>query len=666
VAKLQRERAEKVAIAALCAQLVLGLVAVGVARLAAPDTSGLWASAIPAVAWFLLIGAGFWLMTAVHLRQLRLSEMEEEEWQRLVAERQAGGARGRLFEDDEIAAHEARSRLLTLEKYVLPSAGLVLALALAFAAYFLWPAGALVVNRVDCAQAAALMLICAMGTFLLGMYASGMARQPEWRPLKAGAGYMMACSILSGLSALALALGHFDTFGLLGVMRWVTPILMAVVAVEVGLNFVLDFYRPRIEGVASRPCYESRLLGMLTEPGGLFRTVSATLDYQFGFKVSETWFYHFLERAILPLVLFGVGAYWLLTCVVILGPQEEGIIECFGKPTQCAAECDNGRQAASKEKGNVVRGPGIYVKWPWPISRLYRTDAKRIRRFDFGYESTEAEKAKMGDQSVRRYLWSAKHRDKEFYVMVSAGALSDDVKVEREKDSKVKDVVPVGLIASVGSVLYTIDDYEKFLYTTADPEKLLETAAYREHQRLFAGVKFFEVMGHGRQSAGETLRKRIQDVADSLDLGVRVLSVCLEGIHPPVEEELGQAFEEVVAAEQEKQATIYKGETYANELKAGAEHQAASALAKAHGQRVQTRERARGEAARYEGRLAAYEKAPAVYRMSAFLDSLEKVMEKGKVRKYFLAPGDTDLEVLQFDITDKLTFSPAGIDLKEN
>ena len=153
MAKLQRERAEKVAIAALCAQLVLGLVAVGVARLAAPDTSGLWASAIPAVAWFLLIGAGFWLMTAVHLRQLRLSEMEEEEWQRLVAERQAGGARGRLFEDDEIAAHEARSRLLTLEKYVRPSAGLVLALALAFAAYFLWPAGALVVNRVDCAQA---------------------------------------------------------------------------------------------------------------------------------------------------------------------------------------------------------------------------------------------------------------------------------------------------------------------------------------------------------------------------------------------------------------------------------------------------------------------------------------------------------------------------------
>jgi len=652
VAKLQRERAEKVAIAALCVQLVLGLVAVGVARLAAPDTAGLWASAVPAVAWFLLIGSGFWLMTAVHLRQLRLSEMEQEEWQRLVAERQAGGARGRLFEDDEIAAHEARSRLLTLEKYVLPSAGLFLAITLAFAGYFLWPAGALVVNTADCAQAAALMLICSLGTFLLGMYASGMARQAEWRPLKAGAGYMMASSILSGLVTLSMALGHFETFGLLVVMRWVTPILMVVVAIEVGLNFVLDFYRPRIEGVASRPCYESRLLGMLTEPGGLFRTVSATLDYQFGFKVSETWFYHFLERAILPLALFGVGTYWLLTCVVILGPQEEGIIERFGAPVL--------------QEGKATRGPGLYLKWPWPISRVYRLDARRIRRFDFGYETNDAEMAKLAEQSVKRYLWSAKHRDKEFYVMVSAGALSDDIRVEAASDSKVKGVAPVGLIASVGSVLYVINDFEQFLYTTSNPERLLETAAYREHQRLFAGVKFFDVMGKGRQTAGEILRDRIQGVADSLRLGVRILSVCLEGIHPPVEEELGQSFQEVVAAEQEKQASIYKGETYANELKAGAEHQAASARAKAHGHRVQTRERARGEAARYEGRLAAYDKSPAVYRMSAFLDSLENVMAKGKVRKYFIAPGDTDLEVLQFDITDKLTFSPAGIDLKEN
>ena len=106
--------------------------------------------------------------------------------------------------------------------------------------------------------------------------------------------------------------------------------LMAILAIEILLNFVLDFYRPRVEGVEERPAYDSRLLGLLLTPAGLFKTVSATLDYQFGFRVSQTWFYRFTEQWIAPLILFDILTLYVLTCFVVVGPEQQGVLERCG------------------------------------------------------------------------------------------------------------------------------------------------------------------------------------------------------------------------------------------------------------------------------------------------------------------------------------------------
>ncbi len=65
------------------------------------------------------------------MRQVGLAEEEQMEWERMEAERAAGGARGRLFDEDEIQAFTARNRLRILNKYVTPVFSLGIALALA-------------------------------------------------------------------------------------------------------------------------------------------------------------------------------------------------------------------------------------------------------------------------------------------------------------------------------------------------------------------------------------------------------------------------------------------------------------------------------------------------------------------------------------------------------
>jgi membrane protease subunit HflK len=72
--------------------------------------------------------------------------------------------------------------------------------------------------------------------------------------------------------------------------------------------------------------YESRLVGLLGQPEAIITTAAHALDYQFGFKVSDTWFYRFLEKALGWLVLAQFGILVLSTCFVIV---DRGTRRCW-------------------------------------------------------------------------------------------------------------------------------------------------------------------------------------------------------------------------------------------------------------------------------------------------------------------------------------------------
>ena len=53
---------------------------------------------------------------------------------------------------------------------------------------------------------------------------------------------------------------------------------------------------PAYERQARYACFtHSRLVSLLAQPESFFTTAAHALDYQFGFKVSETWFFHFFN-----------------------------------------------------------------------------------------------------------------------------------------------------------------------------------------------------------------------------------------------------------------------------------------------------------------------------------------------------------------------------------
>src|SRR5208337_1107279 len=240
--------------------------------------------------------------------------------------------------------------------------------------------------------------------------------------------------------------------------------LLALVGLETLVNLVLEMYRPRVKGKVERPLYESRLVGLLGQPEGLITTAAQALDYQFGFKVSETWFYRFFERAISWLLLLQLGALVLSTGVVFIEAGEQGLLERFGNPVP----------------GHTLLEAGAHFKWPWPIDKVYRYRTEQIQTFNVGL-TPEA-----GKESERVVLWTRQHAggtEDNFIVAnrVAGGA-------EATNDMAGKRTPPVSLITGTIPVAFQITNLLSWAYTNSAAPNLLEDVATREIMRYFVSA----------------------------------------------------------------------------------------------------------------------------------------------------------------------------------
>jgi len=587
-----------------------------------------WSGSVPAMAAaaFLAMSLPVWVLSWLLLRLRRLADEEREAWERMEAERLTERADHALFSVDDQGAFTAANRLQFMEKYILPIGSLAMGFMLAGAAALLFLMryrGAPEPNIERTGLAAAFLVVEAFFCFLLGMYTKGMGRQAEWRPLRAGASFTVSGALALIVGATSLGAWSLNVPQVEWIAGYIVPGFMVLVAFEIFVNFILNFYRPRVAGKESRPSYESRILGLFVEPGGILRTVAATLDYQFGFKVSETWFYQFLERAVAPLLLFWALTFYLLTCILIIGPNEQAIVECFGRPRH----------------GGEAIGPGLHLKWPWPIERAYRFPAAETREMILGGKGLKEEEG---------LLWTKAHFEQEFPFLVAARI------EEIDRNAGQEGALPVNMMSANIALHYRVTKTEHGLYNyrykVAAPDELLEALAYREMTQYMANIDLHEVMTTGRRKAVDSLRKLIQAAADRENLGIEVVFVGFLGVHPPVVGEVGLAFEKVGAAEEEMQAKVLKAVGYRNRQEKVALSERARVLDMAVAGAFERMMAAEGERDRFLGQVIAYQAAPEVYPVREYSMAMERGLKD--IRKYIIAADEVDHLVIPIDLEE--------------
>ncbi|MFO0838691.1 MAG: SPFH domain-containing protein [Phycisphaerae bacterium] len=513
--------------------------------------------------WFILGGLPIWFASLLVFRQHELAAMEQLDLEELRREKQATGGGEAIFgqEGAPLAGYVAEARLKWMERYLVPAFALVCGaylVTMGLLQFWALPTDAArefaALQHVELSLI--LLAILTLLTFLLSRYSAGMGRVAEWGMLRAGGSYLMGVTILA--LALCICLGAVLYRNILGwerVLAYVIPLLMVVIGGETLLNFVLDIYRPRTPGAIPRAAFDSRLLGLFSEPGGIAHSLAEAVNYQFGFRVSQTWFYLLLQRTFVPLVGVGALALWLMSSLVIVNPFERAIIEQWGRQLNADAPL----------------GPGIHFKWPAPIQRAYKFNTGELHRISIGYK-TDALPAPSALTQRTVELWTDEtHAGREHFKFVIAPPPRDarpeaPPTTQEAVAAAGKTVAPVNTFMMEVVVQFKIDPDRLAEHTRSveQPEDALRSIAWHEVVRFNAAAYGDALLGDLRKTAGEDLRKRIAARCAEMKLGYDIVYVDLVNVHP--EKTVAEAYRGVINARQEKIAEIRKAQVTETEV----------------------------------------------------------------------------------------------------
>lgn len=540
-------RAANAALIGLATQILLAILT---------GLTGLYAGAIGinTLAWYYLGGLPIWIILWVVYNQHRLERVEALETEQLATQDAQAAA---LFEEAGQQLQLAQKRLNNLYKYGLNIVSLLVSFYLLAVGFGMLRAAVVSYRVTHDVEPAGFFpdladMLSATGTFtgasagavaivavvigflafIVSRYIAGMTKVSEWRLLRGGAGYLVGncvATLLLIAAAGGLALNLFDKFPILSVA---VPTVMVLLGAEMLLSFIFGFYQPKRPGQMPRPAFDSRILGWLTHYESLAKIVSEAVNYQFGIEVSDSWFYRLLAKAITPLVLVGLLILFGLTSAVLVAPHQRAVVTRWGRLTE-----------------HSVIEPGLHWKLPWPLGKTYKYDAQRIQELNVGSSADHFQR----DVAV---LWTTQHSGEAEQYMVTAPG-----KRAGETDDAVE-AAAGELAGGLGVVKYRIAadgllDYSVLAMDDAKyPAELLKILAERRFNAYFATHDIDALLTTARVEAGEILRGQVQADADAMKLGIEVVYLGLEAVHPPREGDVAKKFQEQIDARQEKQTKI--------------------------------------------------------------------------------------------------------------
>lgn len=203
-------------------------------------------------------------------------------------------------------------------------------------------------------------------------------------------------------------------------------------------------------------------------------------------------------------------------------------------------------------------GPGVKFTLPAPIERIQMEDVRQIRTMDIG----------------------------------SPNAADENFVLTRDQS----------IVDLAYGVRWSIRDPELFIFQLADPEGTIREVAESAMRASVANFDLVQAIGPGRVEIERQVQARMQELLDEYRAGVTVQGIAIRQADPP--SKVDEAFKEVTAARQDREAAIN--------------------LARAYEQQVL--ERARGDTAAFDKIYEQYKLAPGVTRQRLYYETMENVL----------------------------------------
>ncbi len=567
------------------------------------------------------------LVTFISWFQMRLEESERVERLEVEELARSRGESG-LFETKDAELFPARRGREQFAKFFVPAFTILMILLEGFGAYWMWKSIHKATTGVPAdhiMSAMALFGIFSLLLFLVGRFSATVARLNNHPLLRPGASFLLLSAYVCFATALGIAGLKAEWVNADFYVARVLTVLLGLMAVETFVALLLEIYRPRVKGKAVRPLYDSRMVGLLGQPESLFTTAAQTLDYQFGFKISETWLFQTVKQYLPMLIVAQVLVLLLSTCVVFIDVGEQGVLERFGQQVQ----------------GRTVLNPGPHLKLPWPIDQVHRFQTEQIQGFNIGFTNDPS----LG--SVKTIVWTIPHDKPENFLVANRHETTNATTTTTDGSGP---KTPPGSLLAVGiPVQFRITDVLAWVYKNEDSQALLQDIALRAVTRYLAGADIEELLAQGRLTAADTLRERIQAEADARELGVTITFVGLQDIHPPTT--VAPDYELLVATTQSKQAVILRSQAAAFTASALADARAFTVKREAESYRQRLEVNSLAQAMLFTNQIPAFEASPRFYVERTYFQAFTR--GTARARKYIVLTTNTE-DVIQLDLQDKL------------
>ncbi|PLX96943.1 MAG: FtsH protease activity modulator HflK [Desulfuromonas sp.] len=260
-------------------------------------------------------------------------------------------------------------------------------------------------------------------------------------------------------------------------------------------------------------------------------------------------------------------------------------------------------QVGTEETGVLLRfghfsgfaEPGLHFKLPLGIDTVYLVKTGRVLKEEFGFRTVRADV---------RSTYTKKDLDEESLTLTG--------------DLNVSDVEWI--------VQYQVADPYKFLFVIKDPEQTIRDISEAVVRKVVGNSNVTEVLTTERALLASSIEKELQEILNSYDIGVRIVTVKFQDVNPP--DPVKAAFNEVNEAEQQKESLVFQAREQYNREVPKAKGVAKSTIQEAEGYALERINKAEGEASRYLALLTEYRKAPEVTRRRLYLETLEEVVPR--------------------------------------
>lgn len=329
------------------------------------------------------------------------------------------------------------------------------------------------------------------------------------------------------------------------------------------------------------------------------------LEKNTGISMRSLWSVKYIKKIAPAAVLISALCIWLSTSIVVVESYQEAAVYRIG----------------------VLRDellqPGFHLVLPYPFDKAEIYDTKTVQKVTIGYKSNES----------TDNIWTSSHGDDEYKLLLGGG----------------DELVSINL-----RLEYKITDLKEYLKSSKSPESIMEALAYELVMEQTISTDLSSLLSVDRYAFANNFKKELTQKLNEKHIGIEVVSVVLESIHPPVE--IADVYQELISAEIMAEKYILDAQAEAAVAIANAHTSYDTIVCKATADNATKVSSAKASVKEFMASVEANKKNPSAYSYQKYLAAVREAYGKGNL--IIVGPGIDQSAIIFGNFGEKHTKEP--------